>query len=64
MKNVKVAELNISTATVSLNIIVWFLRDFHVIRIITSKCLIDSFSLHNRVEKKYRCQKLFCILVT
>ena len=44
--------------------IVWVLRDFRAIRLVTSRCIVDSFSLHNKLEKKHRCQLFFCILVT
>ena len=43
--------------------IVWVLRNFQAIRLVTSKCLVDSFSLHNKVEKKHRCQ-IFLYIVT
>ena len=41
------------------------LKDFCAIRLVTSKCWVDCFFfLHNRVEKKHRCQKMFCVFVT
>ena len=62
-RNYTAVRGDLSKSTLSIKILVWVLRGFCVIRLVTSKCLVDSFSLHNRVEKKHRCQNL-CRLVT
>ena len=54
----------VTWTTRTIPFIVWVLGDFRAIRLVTSKRLFDSFSLHNRVGKKHRSQIFVCVLVT
>ena len=41
------------------DLLVWVLRDFRAIRLVTSKCLVDSFPLHIKAEKNIGANFLY-----